>query len=105
MKSLKDMMIEMYKLQDKLNTETNGAEWTSGITKESREINWFRCIYMEAMEAMDSLPFILKKWTLLNSLFYLLLYFISCPFKSKNYCHINKKVSILSARNIHIVFC
>lgn len=51
----------MYKLQDKLNCDTNGDGWASlGITKEGREINWLRCIFMEAVEALDSLNW--KHW-------------------------------------------
>ena len=57
---------EMYKLQDKLNRDTNGAEWaTSGMTKEGREINWLRCIYMETAEAIDSMNW--KHWKDINS--------------------------------------
>ena len=51
----------MYKLQNKLNCDTNGPNWaTDGITKEGREINWLRCIYMETAEAIDSLNW--KHW-------------------------------------------
>jgi len=52
---------DMYRLQDKLNRDTNGESWaTSGVTKEGREINWLRCIYMETAEAIDSLNW--KHW-------------------------------------------
>ncbi len=52
---------EMYRLQDKLNCDTNGAEWAvKGVTKEGRRINWLRCIYMETAEAIDSLNW--KHW-------------------------------------------
>jgi dimeric dUTPase (all-alpha-NTP-PPase superfamily) len=52
---------EMYRLQDKLNCDTNGSEWArSGVTKEGRAINWLRCIYMETVEAIDSLNW--KHW-------------------------------------------
>ena len=57
---------EMYKLQDKLNRDTNGDDWaTSGMTKEGREINWLRCIYMETAEAIDSMNW--KHWKDINS--------------------------------------
>lgn len=56
----------MYKLQDKLNRDTNGDDWaTSGMTKEGREINWLRCIYMETAEAIDSMNW--KHWKDINS--------------------------------------
>ena len=52
---------EMYRLQDKLNCDTNGANWAkSGITKEGREINWLRCIYMKTAEAIEALNW--KHW-------------------------------------------
>ena len=51
----------MYKLQDKLNSDTNGKDWaSSGVTKEGRQINWLRCIYMETAEAIDSMNW--KHW-------------------------------------------
>lgn len=57
---MEDKIREMLKLQMKLNNETNGECWLDGITKEGREINWYRCIYMETAEAIDSLNW--KHW-------------------------------------------
>jgi len=55
----------MYNLQQKLNDDTNGKDWvTTGITNKGRKINWFRCIYMEATEAIDSLNW--KHWKDIN---------------------------------------
>jgi dimeric dUTPase (all-alpha-NTP-PPase superfamily) len=51
----------MYRLQNKLNCDTNGDTWVeSGVTKEGRVINWLRCIYMESAEAIDSMNW--KHW-------------------------------------------
>jgi dimeric dUTPase (all-alpha-NTP-PPase superfamily) len=56
-----DKLTSMYTLQNTLNSNTNGEEWaTTGITLQEREINWMRCIYMEAAEAIDSLNW--KHW-------------------------------------------
>lgn len=56
-----DKIEAMYRLQDKLNCDTNGSNWASaGVTKEGRTINWLRCIYMETAEAIDSLNW--KHW-------------------------------------------
>ena len=51
---------QMFELQQKLNDQTNGTIWTEGATKEGRQISWFRCIYMEAAEAIDSFNW--KHW-------------------------------------------
>jgi len=51
------MMIE---LQNSLNDATNGEEWTEGVTKNGKKINWRRCIYMECAEMVDSFPW--KHW-------------------------------------------
>ncbi|WXT99800.1 MAG: hypothetical protein Ctma_0504 [Catillopecten margaritatus gill symbiont] len=51
---------QMFKLQMKLNDETNGLIWTEGATKEGRQISWLRCIYIEAAEAIDSFNW--KHW-------------------------------------------
>jgi dimeric dUTPase (all-alpha-NTP-PPase superfamily) len=50
----------MLELQQQLNDSTNGKDWTSGVTKNSKEINWKRCIYMECAEMIDS--FAWKHW-------------------------------------------
>lgn len=51
---------QMFELQQKLNDTTNGIIWTEGATKDGRHISWFRCIYMEAAEAIDSFNW--KHW-------------------------------------------
>ncbi|MBA5249704.1 MAG: dUTPase, partial [Gammaproteobacteria bacterium] len=50
----------MFVLQQQLNDATNGLIWTEGATKEGRQIAWLRCIYMEAVEAIDSFNW--KHW-------------------------------------------
>lgn len=61
-----DKIEEMYRLQDKLNCDTNGSQWASlGVTKEGRAINWLRCIFMETAEAIDSLNW--KHWKDIHS--------------------------------------
>jgi dimeric dUTPase (all-alpha-NTP-PPase superfamily) len=58
---LLDKFKSMYTLQNTLNANTNGEKWAkTGITLQDREINWMRCIYMEAAEAIDSLNW--KHW-------------------------------------------
>lgn len=51
---------QMFKLQMDLNNATNGLIWAEGATKEGRQISWLRCIYMEAVEAIDSFNW--KHW-------------------------------------------
>jgi hypothetical protein len=56
---------EMFALQMQLNDKTNGPSWKEkGITKEGVEISWYRCIYMETCEAIDSLNW--KHWKNIN---------------------------------------
>ena len=55
---------EMLALQTSLNDKTNGSDWAKGYTKEGRKINWNRCIYMEAIEALDSFNW--KHWKDIN---------------------------------------
>ncbi len=50
----------MFDLQNQLNNSTNGENWVNGITKNNKEINWKRCIYMECAEIIDSFPW--KHW-------------------------------------------
>ncbi len=50
----------MLQLQNQLNDATNGEEWTKGITKNGKPINWKRCIYMECAEMVDSFGW--KHW-------------------------------------------
>jgi dimeric dUTPase (all-alpha-NTP-PPase superfamily) len=56
---------QMFDLQKKLNDHTNGVMWVDGITKENRQISWYRCIYMEAAEAIDSFNW--KHWKGINT--------------------------------------
>lgn len=58
--SPKEMLVEMFRLQQKLNDETNGVGWEKGYTKQGRIINWRRCIYMECAELIDSFNW--KHW-------------------------------------------
>lgn len=62
---MKEKFKEMIDLQNRLNINTNGENWVNGVTKEGRDINWYRCIYMEAAEAIDSLNW--KHWKDLNA--------------------------------------
>ena len=55
---------QMFKLQNELNNHTNGEMWVEGLTKENRQISWYRCIYMEAAEAIDSFNW--KHWKNIN---------------------------------------
>ncbi len=56
----KDQLLEMFKLQQQLNDETNGKNWENGYNKYNRLINWRRCIYMECAELIDSFNW--KHW-------------------------------------------
>jgi len=62
---LKNKIKKMVFLQKRLNDNTNGENWINGLTKENRRIDWFRCIYMESAEAIDSLNW--KHWKSLNA--------------------------------------
>lgn len=55
-----DKILLMLQLQASLNEATNGEEWTKGITKNNKVINWKRCIYMECAEMIDSFSW--KHW-------------------------------------------
>lgn len=55
-----DKILLMLQLQNQLNDATNGEKWTTGITKNHKEINWRRCIYMECAEMVDSFSW--KHW-------------------------------------------
>ncbi|EQB39992.1 dUTPase [Sulfurimonas hongkongensis] len=50
----------MLQLQSQLNDATNGEDWVKGLTKDAKEINWRRCIYMECAEMIDSFSW--KHW-------------------------------------------
>jgi len=55
-----DKILQMLKLQQKLNDETNGIGWEKGITKNGKIINWKRCSYLECAELIESYPW--KHW-------------------------------------------
>jgi dimeric dUTPase (all-alpha-NTP-PPase superfamily) len=55
-----DKIVKMLELQKQLNDATNGSSWTNGVTKNGKEINWKRCVYMECAEMIDS--FAWKHW-------------------------------------------
>lgn len=59
-------ILEMLKLQRELNDSTNGLGWEKGITKNGKRIDWRRCIYIEAVELIDSYPW--KHWKDINAL-------------------------------------
>ena len=60
-----DKILLMLQLQNQLNVATNGEEWVKGITKNGKEINWKRCIYMESAEMIDSFPW--KHWKAIDA--------------------------------------
>ena len=55
---------QMFALQKQLNDSTNGEIWIKGLTKENRKISWYRGIYMEVAEAIDSFNW--KHWKNIN---------------------------------------
>jgi len=55
-----DKILLMLQLQAQLNDATNGDNWTKGVTKNGKTINWKRCIYMECAEMVDSFSW--KHW-------------------------------------------
>jgi len=50
----------MLRLQQQLNDATNGTDWEKGITKNGKQIDWRRCIWLEAAELVESYPW--KHW-------------------------------------------
>ncbi len=58
------MLAEMFRLQQKLNDDTNGIGWEKGYNKHNRIINWRRCITMECAELIDSFNW--KHWKDIN---------------------------------------
>jgi len=50
----------MLMLQQQLNDATNGTGWENGLTKNGKQIDWRRCIYLEAAELIESYPW--KHW-------------------------------------------
>jgi len=61
---LMDKILLMLQLQAQLNDATNGEDWTKGVTKNGKTINWKRCIYMECAEMVDSFSW--KHWKSIN---------------------------------------
>jgi len=59
-------ILEMLRLQQELNDSTNGLGWEKGVTKNGKRIDWRRCIYIEAVELIDSYPW--KHWKDINAL-------------------------------------
>ena len=59
-----DKILLMLQLQAQLNDATNGEDWTKGITKNGKTIDWKRCIYMECAEMIDSFSW--KHWKSLD---------------------------------------
>ena len=57
---MNDKILIMLQLQNQLNDATNGEDWTKGVTKNGKTINWKRCIYMECAEMVDSFSW--KHW-------------------------------------------
>ncbi len=55
-----DKILIMLQLQNQLNDSTNGEDWTKGVTKNGKHIDWKRCIYMECAEMVDSFSW--KHW-------------------------------------------
>ncbi len=55
-----DKILLMLQLQAQLNDSTNGEDWRKGVTKNGKEINWKRCIYMETAEMIESFSW--KHW-------------------------------------------
>ena len=53
-------ILQMLKLQQELNDATNGLDWEKGLTKNNKQIDWRRCIYLEAAELVESYPW--KHW-------------------------------------------
>jgi len=51
---------EMMRLQESLNVKTNGENWKAGTARNGKPINWYRAIYMELAEFVDSFPW--KHW-------------------------------------------
>lgn len=56
--------MEMLKLQNMLNVDTNGEDWRSGVTMGGKIINWRRYMLTESVELIESFPY--KHWKDLN---------------------------------------
>jgi len=57
---MQEKILEMLKLQNTLNNETNGDKWRLGKTNKGKTINWHTAILLEGSEAIDSTPW--KHW-------------------------------------------
>jgi len=57
---MREKMLEMAKMQSKLNNYTNGENWRSGTTNKGKTINWHTAIALEGSELIDSTPW--KHW-------------------------------------------
>ena len=53
-------ILQMLELQQELNDATNGLNWEEGLTKNGKQIDWRRCIYLESAELVESYPW--KHW-------------------------------------------
>ena len=53
-------IVQMLQLQQSLNDATNGENWEEGVTQKGKQIDWRRCIYLEAAELIESYPW--KHW-------------------------------------------
>lgn len=62
----KEILKQMFSMQQRLNDETNGKGWEEGCAKNKKLISWKRCIYMECAELIDS--FAWKHWKSINAL-------------------------------------
>ncbi len=58
-------VLQMLKLQQQLNDDTNGKGWEDGFTKDNKPISWKRCIYLECAELIESYPW--KHWKNINA--------------------------------------
>ena len=56
----------MLQLQQELNDNTNGLNWENGLTKNDKQIDWRRCIYLECAELIESYPW--KHWKNIDAL-------------------------------------
>lgn len=53
-------VVAILDLQDALNTKTCGINWKDGRTDEGNSTDWYRYIYMELTELIESFPY--KHW-------------------------------------------
>ena len=55
-----EILKTMLNLQEGLNSNTAGDNWKSGVAANGKLINWYRCIYLEGAELVESYPY--KHW-------------------------------------------